>query len=236
MLERLRAAFAEEGLHIVRPVSQEALDEAGVPFSLAALAPGARTGLVIGDGGPEFFSRFSRAGDRSPADPLDAYTRAVVSAVLSRVLGQEPGAFALRFPFTRELPLLPMQRLGLAAGLPPPGPLGLQIHPRFGSWWAYRAFAVVPALLFDEPPLPSPCQGCPAPCVSACPGGAVAPAGFAVTRCSRQRLADEGCRESCAARLGCPVGSTERYPAEQLAFHMHASWLHLRPLQGRLRK
>jgi epoxyqueuosine reductase len=231
MLERLRAALAEEGLLIVRPLSQAALDRAGVTLSLAALLPGGRTGVVIGDGGPGFFERFSRHADPSPPDPLDAYTRGVVGAAFSRAIA-DPGAFALRFPFARESPPLPIQRLGAAAGLPPPGPLGLQIHPRFGPWWAYRAFAVVLFEAPDDPALESPCTGCPAPCVPACPGGAVGLAGFAVPRCVSHRLADEACRHSCAARLRCPVGADARYPGDQLRYHMQASWLHLRRPSG----
>ena len=228
MLDRLRAALAEEGLHIVRPLSQATLASAGVPLSLAALLPGARSGLVIGDGGPEFFARFRARGDSTLPDPLDAYTRAVVPAALERALGPRAAPFAVRFPFSSEPPLLPMQSLGRAAGLPPPGPLALQIHPRFGPWWAYRAFAVLALDLPEETGLPSPCAGCPAPCVPACPGGAVDPAGFHLDRCSTRRRADPACHESCAARLSCPVGQAERYPEAQLAFHMRASLVHLR--------
>jgi hypothetical protein len=228
MLDRLRAALAEEGLFVVRPVSQAALDATGVPLSLAAELPGARSGLVIGDGGPGFFARFCRQADRSRPDPLDAYTRAVVPAALARALGSGPGLFVVRFPFADGPPWLPMQRLGRAAGLPTSGPLALQVHPRFGPWWAYRAFAVLAVELPDETALASPCDGCPAPCVRACPGEAVDPAGFHLDRCSAHRLAEPGCQLSCSARLRCPVGWAERYPAEQLAYHMAASLAQLR--------
>ena len=231
MLGGVRAALAEEGLHIAFPVSQASLDRAGVSLTLTALLPGARTGLVIGDGGGGYFARFQAAGDQAVPDPLDAYTRRVIPAALARALGAEPGAFTVRFPFSREAPLLPIQRLGQAAGLPTAGPLGLQIHPRFGPWWAYRAFAILLAELPEETPLGSPCEGCPAPCVTACPGLAVHPGGFALERCLAHRLANPACHHSCAARLRCPVGGDVRYPPEQLRYHMEASLRHLRPLR-----
>jgi epoxyqueuosine reductase QueG len=155
----------------------------------------------------------------------------VVPRALARALVAQDGAFAVRFPFA-SAPLLPMQRLGRAAGLPAPGPLGLQIHPRFGPWWAYRAFAVLTVALPEEPTVDSPCEGCPAPCTSVCPGQAVATGGFVLGRCIARRLADEGCHLSCAARLRCPVGAAEAYPPEQLGYHMAASLRHLRAPPG----
>jgi hypothetical protein len=237
MLARIRAdivaALAEEGLHIVRPVSQEALDAAGVSLSLRALLPGPTpvSGLVIGDGGGDFFRRFQAAGPGAGADPLDHHTRQVVPAALARALGPAH-PFAVRFPFAAEEPLLPMQQLGRAAGLPDPGPLALQVHPRFGPWWAYRAFAVLGLAWPPEPPLAAICPTCPAPCLPACPARAVQLTGFSLGRCSDRRRADEGCATSCAARLACPVGASERYPAAQLAFHMTASLIQIRRSGG----
>jgi hypothetical protein len=228
MLARIRAALAEEGLHIVRPVSQAAIDKAAIPLSLMELLAGARTGLVIADGGGAFFSRFAGRADRAVADPLDAYTRAAIPAALGRVIA--PTAFVVYFPFARA-PLLPMQRLGRAAGLPPAGPLGLQIHPQFGPWWAYRAFAVLTEAIPDEPPLASVCEGCPAPCVPACPGLAVERHGFGLERCLAHRLIDPACHHACGARRACPVGAAQAYPAEQLSYHMAASLVHLRRLR-----
>jgi epoxyqueuosine reductase len=224
----LLASLAQEGLHIVCPVRQAAIDAAGVPVSLRQLLPdaGDLTGLVIGDGGGDFFRGFRRAGAPG-SDPLDDYTRRVVPAALQRALpAQMP--FAIRFPFATDRPPLPIQQLGRAAGLPAPGPLGLQIHPRYGPWWAYRAFAVIAVALPEEDAVASPCHGCPRPCVAACPGGAVQIGGFAVGSCTSRRLADQRCQHSCAARLSCPVGAEVRYPAEQLAFHMSASLAQIR--------
>jgi hypothetical protein len=72
-------------------------------------------------------------------------------------------------------------------------------------------------------PLGDGCEGCPAPCVPACPGEAVARAGFQVAACHAHRQVAEPCRLSCAARIACVRGPEHRYREEELAFHMAAS-------------
>lgn len=213
------------------PLDAGAFDAACAPVApelrLETLLGGARGALVVGSGGPAFFDRFTRESlelaDGLP-NPLDRFTRAVVEAAAAAALRPLGVGYALRFPFLAGAgPHLPFQRLGRAAGLGPPGPLGLQIHPVFGPWWAYRALVVVDTPL---PSLAAPgdgCAGCPAPCVDACPAGAVRRAGFDVPACHARRLAGEPCRSSCAARIACVRGPQHRYGDRQLAFHMAAS-------------
>jgi hypothetical protein len=131
-----------------------------------------------------------------------------------------------RFPFLggdADGLVIPFQRLGRAAGLAPSSPLGLQIHPVHGAWWAYRALIVIDAALPGAPPLFDACAGCSAPCVDACPGEAVRRDGFSVAACHAHRLADEACHRSCAARIACVRAPERRYADAQLAFHMTAS-------------
>ena len=129
---------------------------------------------------------------------------------------------AVYFPFDTQ-PLIPFQRLGRAAGLGGPGPLGLQIHPTYGAWWAYRALLVVDCALPALPPPGDGCAGCDAPCVAACPAGAAQRAGFVVTACHARRIVAEPCRLSCIARITCVRGPEHRYTDAELAFHMAAS-------------
>jgi epoxyqueuosine reductase QueG len=196
------------------------------PLRLAALLAGARSAVVVGSGGGAFFDRFAasapEARDGAP-HPLDRYTRRVVEAAAAAALAPRGVAYALYYPFDGALPLIPFQRLGRAAGLGGPGPLGLQIHPVYGPWWAYRALVVVDRAFPAAPPPGDGCAGCDAPCVAACPAGAVARAGFAVAACHARRLTAEPCRLSCAARIACVRGPEHRYRDEELAFHMAAS-------------
>lgn len=231
-LAALRRELAAEGLYVVRVVTQAALDRCAVPFRLDQLLPGAASALVVGDGGAEFFSR-STVGEGAsdlPDDlaghPIDAHTAVAVPRAVARAAQAVPGfSHAVAHPFSRDL-LLPIQRIGEAAGLPAAGPLGLQVHPRFGPWWAYRALVVLDLPLQEEAPLARPCTGCPAPCIPACPGGATSSGGLDVGACVAERLASEPCQHSCAARLACIAGPEHRYPAGQLGYHMDRS-LHM---------
>ena len=195
-------------------------------MTLERLLPGARAAVVVGSGGPAFFDRFAAASPEAAdgaANPLDRYTKRVADTVASGALGPLAVAHAVYFPFDGAEPLIPFQRLGRAAGLGGPGPLGLQIHPVFGPWWAYRALVVVDRALPSRPPIGDGCAGCDAPCVGACPAHAVARAGFAVAACHARRLVAEPCRLSCAARTACIRGPAHRYTDAELAFHMAAS-------------
>jgi hypothetical protein len=224
----------------VHPLVQADLDRAAVALRLTDLLPGAEVGLVVGDGGGTFFERFAAASttsDLAAADPLDRYTARIVHATVADVLGSDAAfAWAIRHPFDDQTPALPMQALGTAAGLPAPGPLGIQIHPRWGPWWAYRALVVLPFggddVVAIAPPMANLCSGCPAPCVSACPGRAVQPQGFGVVTCAGHRLRDPGCHATCAARRACIVAPEHGYGDAQLGFHMAASLASVRRYFG----
>lgn len=244
-LARMRARLAMDGLHVVLPISTAVFDRELAPLGgprLAELLDGAGGALVLADGGPEFFAGFRRAASRedasadaAPRDPLDDHTRRCVARAVSDALTPEGDQVRYRIvhPFDPVgASPLPFQRLGRAAGLPAAGPLGIQIHPRFGPWWAYRGLVILAgsSLVFEtEPPLAPSCPGCAAPCVAACPGRAVvAGAELHIARCAAHRLAQDECALACAARSACPVGTTHRYPDAQLAFHMTASLAHIR--------
>jgi hypothetical protein len=238
VLAALEAALGARGLDVRLPLDAAAFDAACAPVAptlrLAALLPGARAALVVG-GGRAFFDAFARArdaGDTAP-NPLDRHTRAVVVEAARAALDPLGVAHAEHFPFLGGDGgvLIPFQRLGRAAGLAASSPLGLQIHPTYGAWWAYRGLVVVDAD-FDLPPgapLSDGCAGCPAPCVEACPASAVQLTGFSIPACHARRLEAEPCRLSCAARIACIRGPEHRYSDEQLAFHMRASM----PTRGR---
>lgn len=225
--DALAQAFSRLGLPLVRPIRQSALDSAGVSLRMSDLLPMARVGLVVGNAGGDFFRSFQASANRGGTDPLDDFTREIVTSAADAEFGR--GQYAAVFPFEKQS-VWPFQTIGRASGLPAGGPLGLQIHPEFGPWWAYRAFIVIADEVRGDPgPLgDSPCADCAAPCVSACPVGAPSRSGFGVPACASHRLVDAACATGCNARSACPVGASYRYPAEQLAFHMTASMRFLR--------
>jgi hypothetical protein len=89
--------------------------------------------LLVGNAGPRMFARF--AGERDPSvDSLDAWTRVTVDR-----LSADCGATAL-YPFDKPpLPFLSWARRAQCGHI---SPLGLNIHPEFGLWHAFRAALV----------------------------------------------------------------------------------------------
>ena len=119
---------------------------------------------------------------------------------------------------------IPLQKLGRWAGWASSSPLGMDISPCFGPWFAYRAAFLVDAPLECTKTFTanSPCDDCESkPCIQACPVGAVTrDQTIAMGLCLPQRLADPGgCGVSCGSRLACPVGEKWRYPKDQIRYH-----------------
>lgn len=183
----------------------------------------ARTLILLGSIGRSLWPSFAAApeyADGGP-DPMDRWNRRLGEALAAQ-LGAAP-----IFPFGGP-PHWPFQRWAQRADEVGPSPLGIQIHPDYGLWHAYR-LALIFAERLELPPLerrPMPCASCAAkPCLSACPVEAFAPEGYDVQRCAGhiKSAAGAACMDQgCRARDACPVGVGYRYDAEQLRFHMEA--------------
>jgi epoxyqueuosine reductase QueG len=180
---------------------------------------GAQFVILIGNAGPDMFRRFAR--ERNPAtDLMDEWTRDVVD-----VLAADLDAKAV-YPFDRpHLPFLTWARRGGGGHV---SPLGLNIHPTYGLWHAYRAALLFP-VVFDLPRHASgahPCESCKGkPCLTACPVHAFDGKSYDVAACGQHILLDraQGCDPGgCKARLACPVGKPFTYEPMQMAFHMKA--------------
>lgn len=183
------------------------------------LPESARFVVVIGNAGPDMFRRFAR--ERDPArHRMDDWTREVVGN-----LAGDLDATAV-FPFdTPAPPFLTWARRARAGHI---SPLGLNIHPTYGLWHAYRAALLFP-VQFDLPPMSAgthPCQSCAGkPCLSACPVGAFTGSAYNVNDCAAHLARPEGqaCMDGgCLARRACPVGQAFTYAPAQAQFHMRA--------------
>ncbi len=218
-MEHLSSAVAAAGFDVLGWFRPEAGDD--VPD-----LPGnkrVKTVILVGNAGPAMFARF--VSERDGVDALiDDWTREKINE-LSDGLG-----CGAAFPFER--PYKPFLRWAQRAGVGFQSALGMNIHPDYGLWHAFRA-----ALLFhdefDLPPGPQPehpCQTCAdKPCLNRCPVSAfdamLEPSPYDVERCvdHLQSTRDAAChRHGCLARHACPVGAQYRYSDEQMRFHLSA--------------
>ena len=220
------------------PALQEALAPAGLnAIGVAdgarwqAQLPGCRSVVVVGSGGPALFAAFQRWLAAAPerlqehAHPLDAFVAAHLSAVDPP--GWQGAADRRWAPCAADGPRVDFRRLAVDAGLGWLSRTGLLLHPEHGLWLGLRAALFTTAELAPTGPLtgPGPCGGCPAPCMQACPGGAMVrsptpgnPSAWDWQACRDFRV-DQPCRARCDVRNACPEGAASRYPA--LAQHYH---------------
>lgn len=217
----IAAALAVHGL-IPRGGIDFGTDEEAPPGPSGAPA---RAVLLVGHAGSSIWPAFSawRATQpQTPSDPLDSWSRQVIGAVAAR--------FGARAVSPSDRPWLPFQTWAMRAEGLRPSPLGILMHPVWGTWHAWRG-----ALLFDAPlglapiepeSMHHPCDACVGkPCLKACPVGAHGEGGFAYEACLGHVRSAAGmpcATGGCLDRRACPVGRVYRYGADQQAFHMAA--------------
>ena len=201
------------------------LDVAAFPLGLAHAWDNAQVTVqpfeklvLLGMGGPGLWDRI-RQENCPETELFDSASEKAVLEVCSRFWGGAKPR--LLYPGSAPIPL---QKLGRWAGWASPSPIGIDISPRYGPWFAYRAAFLVDAPLDYTKTFAanSPCNDCESkPCIQACPAGAVTrDQTIAMDRCLPQRLVDpQGCGVSCRSRLACPVGEKWRYPKEQIRYH-----------------
>ena len=189
-----------------------ALPEDGLPRDVKLV-------VLIGNAGPAMFQRFVR--ERDPVrDSLDDWTREIVDRLAGSL-----GASAI-YPF--DAPTYPFLQWAQRSGAGYASPLGLNIHPLFGLWHAYRAALLFPTVL-DLPiavEASRPCDTCvDKPCLRSCPVSAFDGVGYDVAGCVQHLSRDAGrvCLSGgCLARHACPVGREFAYMPPQAEFHMRA--------------
>lgn len=220
LLPSLMEAVAAHGLRLrggFAPI-------AGADSELLKLRPDTKTVVLIGNIGSEMWRRSKSAILETGApNPLDRWTRTVLEPVAAAHRG------TVLFPFDGP-PYWPFQGWAERAEGVRNSPIGIQVHPEFGLWHAYRAALLLPVeLKLPEPQSRGhPCDTCiERPCLTACPVGAFTGTRYEVDHCVDHVVSTKedhrACfQRGCLARIACPVGAAWRYEPEHAAFHMHA--------------
>ena len=226
-MDFIAAAVVPIGLNLIGVAEVESYDaQVGPPRRLARHLDGARSAVVVGNGGGAFWDGYRRfcvanPGHERRADPVDDYTRQAVGAVFGPL--EARGVARVLYPFGFAEDGVSFTRLALLAGLGRQSLVGVLVHPVYGPWMALRAAILVRDRLAAPRPADGwdPCPSCRArPCIAACPGDAVTEAGWSVPRCGASRArADDPCASRCHARVACVLGPEHRYPEEALAYH-----------------
>ena len=167
---------------------------------------------------PGFWAQFIQSPeytDNQP-HPMDRWSRRVIGRIACDLSAKA------YFPFGGPpyQPFLGWAKRSGRAWVSPVGPL---VHDTQGLLISYRGAL---GLTYDIRPTATthPCDTCPAPCLTACPVGALGPHPYDVPKCKAflDTGAGSGCMGAgCLVRRACPVGPSSRQPA-QLAFHMKA--------------
>lgn len=223
------------GVHVALPEFNDTLARVGLRVrggfatdpatdrDILTEAPWARTLILVGNVGSELWDKSgAEIAAMAGPDPLDRWTRHIVDPIARSIEG------AALYPFAGP-PYWPFQRWAERAEGVRSSPIGIQIHPEYGLWHAYRAAILLPTAI-EQPreEQAHPCDSCvDRPCLTHCPVNAFTPAGYDVEICVDHVVALQyksgSCGEvGCLARLACPVGSTWRYRPDHARFHMAA--------------
>ena len=209
MLTGIEARAAEHALTVLGGFSCDG-DELGLPV-------GTRTLLLLGPHEPEFWPHVTAQPEWDGApDPLDRWSRRVIGRMACDL-----GAKAL-FPFGGP-PWHPFQAWALRTGRIWQSPVRLLVHDQSGLWVSFRGALALKEYVALPPAPVRPCDGCAAPCLSACPVGALGGHGYDVPACHAylDTPAGDPCMtQGCAVRRACPVSQSHARMPDQSAYHM----------------
>lgn len=181
-----------------------------------ALPAGTRTLLLLGPA-EGFWAHLTTSPEwDGAADPVDRWSRRVIGRMACDL-----GAKAL-FPFGGP-PYHPFYQWALRSGRVWDSPVRLLVHETQGLFVSFRGALALKAVVDLPPVAAKPCETCAAPCLTACPAGALTGAGYDVPRCHGFLDTEAGrdCMElGCAVRRACPVSQAYARVPEQSAYHM----------------
>jgi hypothetical protein len=230
LLESTERSAAAAGFNLVAVVDVEAFDAAAPPehgIRRVLDDPELRSVIVIGSGGTTFWEIFKgrRPGARleeleAAGGSIDAYSRLVIPRLAAGL--EEAGARAhVLYSFDGSGRQMSFRRLAEFAGFGTTDTvLTMLIHPTYGPWVSIRGALATDAALPTGGPLQDfrPCEGCPRPCVAACPIGTFDGPAWDWDSCLRYRVLEDGCPTACLSRRACVVGVAHQYSEEEYSY------------------
>ena len=177
--------------------------------------------VLIANAGSDLWHAMQAFGTCSD-DPIDEFSIHLASTYARDYLKTK---FKILYP--SNLPIS-LRAIGSRTGWCHPSPLGLTIHPEFGTWYAFRALFLVKERLpaSEAQETDHPCETCEdKPCIPACPVNAVGEIGsFDLDKSAHFRLRDSSpCAYRCLSRISCPVGTEYQYVPQQMKYHYQRS-------------
>lgn len=182
----------------------------------AGFPAGTRTLLLLGPKEPGFWAYLKSQAEWGGPDPVDRWSRRVIGRIACDL-----GAKAL-FPFGGP-PYHPFYQWALRTGRVWDSPVRLLVHSGQGLMVSFRGALALKEAVDVPPPAAKPCEGCAAPCLTACPAGALTGAGYDVPACHAWLDRAEGAEclsGGCLVRRACPVSQSYARLPEQSAYHM----------------
>ena len=184
--------------------------------------------VLIGHGGNQLWSQVkdwqqNTLVGRNSINPIDDFSVEKTRAYFEQRF--DSNDFKIVYPKVQGVGL---QTLGKIAGWHHDSPMKIGINQSWGTWYAYRC--LVAAKSHFKPSVKeesiSPCNRCiVAPCVNACPIGALDDNHFDLELClDYRRSTGSDCVEQCLARRSCYVGKEHEYSKEQLNYHYKLSF------------
>lgn len=214
LLDALRRRLEPRGLDLLQAFDAAAYNQAiGEPLlPLPVGASGSALAILVGNT-RALWEPFRIAWAATPAlqahdHPLDTYVTEVLEGcrpLLEKALPEGAPPPEIRWAHGTGPELVSMSRLAAVSGLAELGPAHLAVHPTHGPWIGLRAVLVLPLPPPAPGARPTPCAGCPAPCV---------PALEVAREAGRNTW-----RPWLAIREVCPIGRSSRYSREQTEYH-----------------
>jgi len=184
--------------------------------------------FLVGHGGKKLWESVKDKIGKTE-NPIDEYSANSVEKFLKARKDVE--RFKLIFPSNKPVGL---QQLGIQAGWHYASPFRVGINEEWGSWFAYRAVALMKSN-FETRKLESksPCIECrDKACISSCPVDALTKGDLALETCMNYRKSeDSSCADRCLSRMSCPIAKEHTYTLEQIQYHYRLSYRSIKKIQ-----